>query len=292
MTNEEILQKMEIDMQLRGFSPLTIEGYSNKTKVYMKHFDKSADLLGENEIRIFLSYLDRERHLSPSSVNGHNSVLRFLYEVTLERDLSYKRLPRQKDPIKVPIAFSREEITALFSVIDSLKYRAIFSLAYGSGLRLSEIQHLKYQDIDGKTLRVFVSQGKGKKDRFVPLAQTTLYDLRKYYLACKPNHPDGWLFTNESPRNKIATSFISQAAIQNAFTKYHRLAGIKTHGSTHTLRNSYATHLMEDGVNVFFIQRLLGHATLWTTMRYLKIAVTDLMKTTSPLDTLNGVRHD
>lgn len=284
MTREEVLEKLAMDIRLRGLSEDTVKEYVKRSKVFMRHFNKSAKEMGEKEVRIFLEFLSREERLAPSSINGYNSALRFLFEVTLEQNLNYKRIPRKKDPIKVPIAFTREETAAFLNSIDDLKYRAIFSLTYGSGLRLTEVQKLRIKDIDSEQMRLFVFQGKGQRDRWVPLAKTSLKDLRAYFKAYRPNHPNGWLFLNDSNKKKVADNHLSVRAIQDAFKRYHKKSGIKTYGTTHTLRHSYATHLMEDGVNVFFIQRILGHATLWTTMRYLRIAMTDVMKTQSPLD--------
>lgn len=286
MTQQEILDKLTTDIRLRGMSEDTVLEYVAKARVFMRHFDKPADQMGETEFRAFLEYLDREKKLTPASINTYNSGLRFLFEVTLEQNLNYKRLPRKKDPIKVPAALSRQEILWFLEAIDdSLRYKAIFSLTYGSGLRLSEVQKLRVQDIDSEGMRLFVYQGKGQRDRWVPMAQSSLEVLRDYFKAYKPAHPDGYLFLN-GKLGKGGDTHISDRAIWDAFKKYHKKARIKTPASVHTLRHSYATHLMEDGVNVFYIQRILGHATLWTTMRYLRIAQTDVMKTKSPLDKL------
>lgn len=286
MTHQEAITKFNIDMELRGFSHHTIKSYLTHIRMFLEHTQKEIDDLDENDIRTFLTYLDKARNVAPGTANGYNSALRFFYEVTLERDVSYKRLPRKKDPIKVPKAFTEDEIIAFFKAVDNSKYRAIFSLAYGCGLRRNEIINLKIEDIDSKQMRVFVNQGKGQKDRYVPLGKATLNDLRLYFLEYKPKHEQNYLFLNDNFKNKVATGKISERSIWDAFKRYHKKAKIKTQGTVHTLRNSYATHLLESGVNVFFIQRLLGHATLWTTMRYLRIAMTDLMRTESPLDKL------
>lgn len=282
MTQQEILDKLSTDIRLRGMSKDTEIEYVTKAKVFMRHFNKPADEMGEKEFRAFLEYLDREKKLTPASINTYNSGLRFLFEVTLELDLNYKRLPRKKDPIKLPTAFTRQEIIWFLEAIDdSTKYKAIFSLIYGCGLRLSEITKLRIKDIDSEQMRLFVNQGKGQRDRWVPLSKFALEDLRTYFKEYSPNHPDGYLFL--SPKGD---KHISDRAIQDAFKKYHKKGRVPTEGSPHTLRHSFATHLMEDGVNVFYIQKILGHATLWTTMRYLRISVTDVMKTKSPLDKL------
>lgn len=239
MTQEEVLEKLTMDIRLRGLSEDTVKEYCTRSDVFMRHFGKSADEMGEKEIRIFLEYLTNKGDLMPATINNYNSALRFLFEVTLEQNLNYKRLPRKKDPIKVPTAFTREEIIAFLSVIDNLKYRAIFSLTYGSGLRLSEVRKLRIKDIDSENMRLFVYQGKGQKDRWVPMAKASLEVLRRYFKEYKPNHPDGWLFLNDSPRKKIPDSYVSERAVQDAFKKYHKKSGIKTHGTTHTLRHPY-----------------------------------------------------
>ena len=285
MTHEEALKKLEIDIQLRGMSPHTVDEYLTKARKFLTFTNKPIEELLENDFRIYLEFLDREGTLAPSSINNYNSALRFFFEVTLEKTLCYRRLPRKKDPIKLPTAFNQEEILQLFHAIDdSVRYKAIFALTYGCGLRLSEIRHLRIKDIDSKQMRLFVYQGKGQRDRWIPLSKFAYDDLCTYWREYKPKHPDGYLFLNG--RNGNGGAPISERAIQDAFKKYHSKANIPTYGTVHTLRHSYATHLLEDGVNVFYIQRLLGHATLWTTMRYLRISMTDMMKTKSPFDKL------
>ena len=285
MTHEEALKKLETDILLRGMSVNTLDEYQTKARKFLKFTNKPIEELSENDFRIYLEFLDREGKLAPSSINIYNSALRFFFEVTLEQSLCYRRLPRKKDPIKLPTAFSRQEIIWFMdSIDDSTRYKAIFSLTYGCGLRLSEIRHLRIKDIDKQQMRLFVYQGKGQRDRWIPLSKVAYDYLCTYYLEYKPSHPDGYLFLNGTKGN--GDKPISERAIQDAFKRYHKKARIPTEGSLHTLRHSYATHLMEDGVNVFYIQKILGHATLWTTMRYLRISMTDVMKTKSPLDKL------
>ena len=289
MTQEEVLKKLATDIRLRGMSEGTVVAYCTQAAYFMKYFNKSADAMGEKEFRIFLEYLNREKHLKPSTFNNYNSALRFLFEVTLEQNLNYKRIPRKRLPSKVPDALSREEVLHFLEAIDDLRYKAIFSIIYGSGLRLSEVETLRIQDVDNQKMCLFISQAKGQKDRYVPLSPISLEDLRIYFKAQRPTHPQGYLFLNHSGGDHISCK-----AIWAAFRPYYRRACISSYATVHTLRHSYATHLMEDGVNIFFIQRLLGHSTLVTTMRYLRIAYTDLLKTKSPLDSLEEVRisHD
>lgn len=281
MTKEEILDKLVQDIRLRGLSENTVAEYRTKARVFMEHFGKPADQMGEAEFRDFLRYLQEERELSPASINTYNSGLRFLYEVTLELDLNYKRIPRAKEPILLPNIMTVTEVQRFFEAIDDLRYKAIFLTVYGSGLRLREIRHLRISDVDSEQMRLFIYQSKGKKDRFAVLSQTSLTALREYWKAYRPSHANGYLFLN-----RASTDCISDRAIQDAFAKYRNLAELKCHATVHTLRHSYATHLLESGVSIFYIRQLLGHKTIGSTTRYLHVASTDIMKTKSPLDTI------
>jgi integrase/recombinase XerD len=283
MTQEEILEKLVKDIQLRGLSIHTEHGYSAKAKQFMRHYGKPAIELGEQEIREYLHYLANGKKLTPGSVNNVNSCLRFLFEVTLEQNLNYKRIPRLKDRILLPNVMTAEEIKRFFDAIDNLKHKAIFMTIYGSGLRLGEIRRLKISDVDSKYMRLFISQGKGKKDRYAVLSQTSLDAMREYWKKYRPRHPDGYLFLNRE-----GTACMTDRAIQDAFMKYKEKAGIAHRATVHTLRHSYATHLLEAGTNIFFIRQLLGHSTLSTTTRYLHVAQTDVLKTPSPLDTMSA----
>lgn len=279
MTQEEILKKLDDDVRLRGLSEHTVKEYHTRANVFMRYHQKSADQMGEQEFREFLQYLQYERKLSPASINGYNSALRFLFEVTLEHNLNYKRIPRAKEPILLPNILTIKEVKMLFDVIDNVRDKAIFLNIYGSGLRLGEIRRLCISDIDSEQMRLLIRQSKGKRDRYAVLSQNGLDALRKYWKQFKPNHPYGYLFLN-----KDGTNCISERAVQGAFAKYHKRAKIKNHATVHTLRHSYATHLLEGGTSIFYIRQLLGHSTIWTTTRYLHVANTDILKTKSPLD--------
>jgi len=283
MTRDQILEKLAVDIQLRGLSHDTQRDYTYKAKAFMQYYGKPATELGEQDIRDYLYYLTTEKKLSPSSVNAINSCLRFLFEVTLEQNLNYKRIPRLKERILLPNIMTTEEIKRFFDAIDNLKHKAIFTIIYGSGLRLGEVRRLKISDVDSKAMRLFISQGKGKKDRYAVLSQTSLDALREYWKKYKPRHPDGYLFLNRE-----GTACITERAIHDAFAKYHRKSGIAHRATVHTLRHSYATHLLEAGTSIFFIRQLLGHSTLSTTTRYLHVAQTDVLKTPSPLDSMNN----
>ena len=276
--NHQNIEKLKLDLQLRGYSNGTVSDYSEYVDLFLKYFKKPAEELGEQEIREYLYYLRNDRNLSPSTVNGCNSALRFFFEITLEKSLIYRRIPRLKDPIILPNILTRDEIQAILNAAKNLKHRCILMTIYGSGLRLSEVAALKISDIDSKNMRMFIQQGKGKKDRYVILSQSNLEILREYWKEYKPKY---WLFEGQEKGSCISTR-----AIQDAFKKYLKKAGINKKASVHTVRHAFATHLLENGASIFYIRQLLGHATIWTTTRYLHVATTDVLKTVSPLDTL------
>lgn len=278
MNHHQNIEKLKLDLQLRGYSNGTITDYCEMVRLFLDYFKKPAEELGEPEIREYLHHLRNDKNLSPSTVNSRNSALRFFFEVTLEKSLIYRRIPRLKDPIVLPSILTRNEIEAIFNVTENLKHKCILMTIYASGLRLSETAALKISDIDSKNMRIFIQQGKGKKDRYVLLSHSNLEILREYWKEYKPRY---WLFEGKEKGSRISTR-----AIQDAFKKSLKKAGINKKASVHTVRHAFATHLLENGASIFYIRQLLGHATIWTTTRYLHVATTDVLKTVSPLDTL------
>jgi integrase/recombinase XerD len=278
MDQYQILEKLKIDLQLRGYSNGTVKDYGEMIKLFLAYFKKPAEELGEQEIREYLHYLRNDRNLSPSTVNSRNSAIRFFFEITLEKSLIYRRIPRLKDPIILPNILTKDEVEAIFNATENLKHKCILMTIYASGLRLSEVASLKISDIDSKNMRMFVQQGKGKKDRYVLLAHSNLEILRKYWKEYKPKY---WLFEGREKGSRISTR-----AVQDAFKKNLKKAGIHKKASVHTVRHAFATHLLESGASIFYIRQLLGHSIIWTTTRYLHVATTDVLKTVSPLDTL------
>ena len=280
MDQLQIIQKLKRDIQLRGLSVDTEKDYCARVKRFQEYFKKPATELGEQEIRQYLHYLRNDMKNSASTVNGCNSALRFLFDVTLEQNLNYKRIPRLKEPIVLPNVLLREEVQAIFDVAHTIKEKCVLMTVYGSGLRVSEAAALKISDIDSKNMRIFVEQGKGKKDRYALLSQLNLDMLREYWKQYKPKY---WLF-----EGKKKGSHMTRRGIQDTFKRCLKRAGITKKASSHSLRHSFATHLLESGTSLFYIRHLLGHATIWTTTRYLHVATTDILKTISPLDTLQN----
>jgi site-specific recombinase XerD len=236
--------------------------------------------MGDSEIREYLHYLIQEKKASQSGVSQAYSALKFFYETTLKRDWNGYRIPRVRKGKKLPVVLSQQEIQAIFSATRNLKHRAVLMTIYSAGLRISEVVHLKVVDLDSQRMVIRVEQGKGQKDRYTLLAQRTLDVLRDYW---KEYRPQGWLFPG-----KPITEPLSVSAVQRVFEKALLRAGIKKPASVHTLRHSFATHLLEAGTDLFHIQRLLGHTSLKTTAIYLHLSRKDLGGVTSPLDLLEG----
>ena len=232
MTNQEILIKMNEDMKMRGFSHWTEESYLLKTKDIMKYFKKPMEEVEIEELRNFLlKYLREERKLSERSVNYYNSVIRFMYEVTMDKIINKKQLPMYRKRRKMKDVLTKEELSAFFNACDNYMYKTIFMLIYGSGLRISEAVNLKVEDIDSRKMRIFVRAGKGGKDRYTVLPQTSLEMLRKYYQMYKPNHPEGYLFLNREGRVlKIERTRVF-------FRRYRKKAKIDEKFVVHSLRH-------------------------------------------------------
>lgn len=271
-------------MDLRGLSLNTKSAYRLHVKHFSEHFGKPPEQMGEAEIRKFLHHGIAVRKLSTSYVIVCYSALKFFFANTLGRDWDNKYLPRIKKRTKLPNILSKEEILLLFDATNNIKHRAVLMTAYGSGLRVSELAKLKIADIDSKNMQIFIRQGKGQVDRFSLLSVANLAVLRKYY---KQYHPKVWLFPGQNPSNAI-----SPCALQLVFRYAKRKVGIVKEVSIHSLRHSFATHLLEDGVDICHIQKILGHKSVSTTCRYLHLTRLSFLNVKSPLDTIPGLTDD
>jgi site-specific recombinase XerD len=274
------IKKMSIEMQIRGFCETSQTEYLKCVQTFQKFCGKPLTEVTENDIKIFLHHLAAEKKLAASSVNLHNAALKFLYQKTLKRAWDSENLPRVKKPKKLPAVLSKEEVQLLFDVTDNLKHKCILMTVYGSGLRLSEIVGLKVSDIDSKNMRIFVRQGKGKKDRYAILSQKSLDMLREYWKVYKPKD---WLFEGKEKGTPY-----TRRSTQDLFYNAVKKAGIKKDISLHTLRHSFATHLLEANVNLFHIKQLLGHTDISTTTIYLHMVNMNSLNIKSPLDTVGG----
>ena len=276
MTKTDVLERLVKDLEMRGRSSGTIRHYKTCIRLFQDYFEKPADQMGEAEIIDYLHYLTVEKSNSASAVNTYNSALRFLYGVTLDVTLNYKKMPRLKQTRRLPQLFTREEVKTIIDHAESLIHKAMLMLAYGSGLRLSEITNLKITDIESKQMRILVRKGKGDRDRYAMLPQTTLEALREYWKAYRPKE---WLF--EAPK---AEGPYRVKALQDAFKMALAKSGIKKPGTIHTLRHCFATHLYEDGHNLLALKKLLGHVRIDTTAWYTQLAYSEILSLKSPLD--------
>jgi integrase/recombinase XerD len=253
-------QRMLHDMQIRNLAVNTQKTYLLQVSSFARHFRRSPELLGPEEIRAWIIHLTNERKLAPASVQLAVGALRFLYRITLRRDWCDEDFPLPKRPVKLPVILSFEEVTRLFESIPSLKQRAILMTAYAAGLRVSEVVHLKVTDIDSQRMMIRVRQGKGRKDRYLMLSPRLLEVLRLYW---QDAHPREWLFPGS-----ILGRPISRHAVGDACQLARERSGITKPVTPHSLRHAFATHLLETGADVRRIQLLMGHRSMATTARY------------------------
>ena len=272
-------QRMTEDMQIRNLSAHTQRAYKQQVSQFARHFNKSPDLLGPEEIRAYQIYLTNERNLATSSILIAIAALRFFYKVTLQKDWRFDDIiPAPKKPQTLPVVLSPEEVLQFLNCLANNKHRAILSSCYAAGLRISEAIQLTIPAIDSARMVLRVEQGKGQKDRYVMLSPRLLQILRAWWRVEKPKH---WLFPGDPPDRHI-----SRHAVWEACQKAHRLCGNRKPITPQSLRHAFAVHLLEAGTDVRTIQLLLGHRSLATTARYLRIATSKVCSTSSPLDLL------
>ena len=270
---EQFIQQM----QLKGYSQRTIENYVNCILYLAKYYKTSPDLLTIEQIRDYFLYCLNVKKLSKSWMNQSISALKLLYVEVLKRDWNHLDIPRPRREKTLPVVLSREEVQKILNAHTNIKHRALLMITYSAGLRVSEVRHLKITDIDSSRMLVRVEQGKGNKDRYSVLSPKALELLRIYWKMYKPKH---WLFENHY--HQPVPESTAQAIFRNAVEK----TGIKKHVSIHTLRHSFATHMLEQGVSLPIIQQLLGHKSLKTTSGYLHVQQYSIDAVRSPLDTL------
>lgn len=272
-------QRMTEDMQVRNLALNTQTSYVRQVSLFARHFDKSPEQLGPEDIRTYQVYLTNEKKLAPGSVLIAVAALRFLYKVSLKKNWTFEdAIPAAKKPQKLPVVLSPEEVLQFLDCVGSIKHRAILTTCYAAGLRISEAVRLKPADIDSPRMVIRVEQGKGQNDRYVMLSPKLLETLRGYWRAVRPNE---WLFEGNVSGQPISTS-----AVDLACRKARRLSGIRKPITPHSLRHGFAVHLLESGTDIRTIQLLLGHRSLTTTARYLRIATSKVCSTSSPLDLL------
>ncbi len=273
-------QRMTEDMRVRNLAPNTQTSYVQQVSLFARHFNKSPELLGPEEIRTYQLYLTDEKKLAPSSILIAVAALRFVYKVSLKKGWTVEDvIPAPKKPEKLPVVLSPEEVLQFLDCVGSIKHRAILTTCYAAGLRISEAIHLKPIDIDKQRMVIRVEQGKGQKDRYVMLSPKLLEILRNYWRAARP--AGEWIFEGD-----IAGQPINRSSVELACQKARQRSGIRKPITPHSFRHAFAVHLLESGTDIRTIQLLLGHRSLATTARYLRIATSKVCSTSSPLDLL------
>ena len=271
-------RRMLEDLRIRNYAQTTVECYIRSVAEFAKHFNKPPDELGPEEIRSWQLFLLYEKRVKLSTYIQAVCALRFFYQNTLHRRIEINRIPLPRYEKKLPVILSKDEVKALLEAPRNLKHRAMLATMYGAGLRVSEVASLKVSNLDRERHAIWVRGGKGHKDRQVMLAGP-LRDLLAAYWRWK--RPTEWLFPGRMPDRPIGTSSVFRACQKAAME-----AGITKPIHPHSLRHAFATHLLDEGVNLLVIQALLGHAHLKTTARYLHLSESAIRSTRSPLETL------
>jgi integrase/recombinase XerD len=278
MTQSQTRKKFLQDMTLRGFSPQSIITYENHCKRFLD-FTKAVDTseLTEGEFRTYLLHLIQREDLAPATINLSNSVVRFLYEVTLEKDINYKRVPHAKKPIRRPVVLTVEELHSFFEQVERPKQFAFFLNLYGSGLRISEMLALRIDDIDAKRMLLRVRCGKGSKERYAPLTEAGLEAFRHYWKLYRPDNPNDFVFPDCTRTRPQGSSSIGAM-----FRKVAEEADIRKKATPHTLRHCFATHSLQSGTDLVTLKEMLGHSSLSSTAEYLHLSLVDRSNSRSP----------
>jgi site-specific recombinase XerD len=276
--------KYQRDLAVRGRAARTQQAYTSFVAELARHYQRSPEHLTYDQVVDWIHHLIRDRHLAPSSVNIAVNAVRFLYAVTLRRDVAglLAAIPRMKRNTRRAEVYARSELEAILSAPRQPRDRAFLMTVYAGGLRLSEAIHLKTTDIDRARMQLRVRHGKGAKERVLPLSRRLLHELEAYWRAQRsgrPGHDCPWLFLGTKPHQPI-----NKATGQNIYYRAVEESGLRRKGGIHVLRHSFATHCIESGLELTLVQRLLGHASLLTTARYLHVTAARLGQVRSPLD--------
>jgi site-specific recombinase XerD len=273
-------RRMTEDLILHNRSPKTIRLYINRVADFARYFHTAPDQLGTEHVRAYLLHLVQERQVSWNVYRQARLALQFFYKVTLGRDEVVAKVACPKAPTKLPVVLSTDEMARFLDALENPKHRALLMTAYAAGLRLSEVAHLRVEDIDSARMVIHVRQGKGHKDRDVVLSPRLLAVLREYWARYRPRP---YLFPGRQPDRPVALR-----TVQMVCRRALEASGLSKHVHMHTLRHSFATHLLESGTDLRTIQVLLGHRHFSTTARYLHVTTAALKSTRSPFDGLGA----
>lgn len=283
-------EKMKQEMTLRGLSTGTQEHYLRAIKKLNDHYNLSPAKLSENEVKAFLLFVISNQPWAASTYNVMVHGLKFFYEVVLNKRMVAINLPRKKEPQKLPDILSQNEVARIIKATLNLKQRTLLILIYGAGLRASEVASLRVKDIDSDRSVIHIRDGKGGKDRYVILSPFMLSSLRVYWRQCRLQT------SKDTEQDHINEDFIflgqsgaalSASSIGAIYKRSKKLAGIKKQGGVHGLRHAFATHALEAGADLYTIKQLLGHSSITSTVRYLRMTEKNLQSIQSPVDQLN-----
>jgi integrase/recombinase XerD len=277
-TTSPLRQRMIEDMTIRNLSPATQQSYIYAVAKFSRHFNSSPAKLGMEEVRAYQLHLVEEKH-SWSHINQVACALRFFYGITLGQKEVFERIVFGKEPAKLPPVLNAEELVSFLEAVTGLRNRVALTTAYAAGLRVGEAARLKVTSIDSERMLILIENGKGGKDRYAMLSPRLLEILRAYWRRVRPGV---WLFPGQDPGDHV-----SPDTLQEACRTARRRAGLRKPVTAHALRHSFATHLLESGVDIRIIQVLLGHADLSSTTRYAQVAANLIASTPSPFDRLS-----
>lgn len=282
--NQKYLSKLLQDMTLKNFTQSTMDGYFAYIRIFLEFINKDAMQVTYADIRKFIFFLKDEQGKMPSTINCYTAALKFFFEYTLGYHWDSKKVPKMKRDRKLPVILTRAEVNSLIESYENLKHKAIVSTMYSSGLRVSEVCRLQYQDILRSKSMIYVSKSKNRQDRYTILSDRNLKILTEYWF--QNNKPRGLLFPSQMTGGILTSDGILQTVSKQAVK-----IGIKPHVTPHTMRHCLAVHLLEDGVSHTFIQQLLGHLSPASTDMYLQMTSKALMGIRSPFDTF-GEAHE
>jgi len=270
--------RMDRELRIRGYAENTRKSYIGVMRCFVRFCMQSPDELTVEDVKQYQLYLTKEKRVSWSTFNVHVCAIRFFYREVLRVDWDVEHIPYQRSGRRLPVVLSGEEVRALLDQTSNLKHRALLTSLYSAGLRTGEVVHLQLADIDSGRMMIRIDQGKGHKDRYAMLSERLLLTLRRYW---REYQPELWLFPGYDPSRPL-----TRGSVDKLFASAKDRAGIHKRVSPHSLRHAFATHLLERGVNIRVIQRLLGHRSLRSTEIYTHVAESYVGDTKSPLDDL------